>query len=384
MMVTDETTGYEDWLRQHCKLDEDDLAYKHQQMSDPADPFPFFRGAYYLWGRRWAEVCPELLGAPRVLAVGDLHVENYGTWRDADGRLCWGVNDFDEADELPYAHDLVRLAASTRFARRAGAMTTKLGAASAAILVGYAKAIKAGGRPYVLEERHPHLRAMAMTEEPVRFWAKMTRLIDDTTADVPPPSDARKLLLGDLPATDLPHWFRFRRRAGADSLGKPRFVVIAEWAGGWVCREAKAITPPATAWVSGTEVPSRLTDAASKAVRSPDPFFRPHRGWVLRRLAPRCTRIELRHLIKARDMSRVLRAMGSEMANVHLGTPGAAEAVLADLAGRPDGWLPDAARRMARAIEADWEQWKTATTVPRDRNGRGSSGRKPRTGVPTR
>jgi len=32
-----------------------------------------------------------------VLAVGDLHVENFGTWRDAEGRLIWGVNDFDES-----------------------------------------------------------------------------------------------------------------------------------------------------------------------------------------------------------------------------------------------------------------------------------------------
>ena len=47
-----------------------------------------------------------------MLAVGDLHVENFGTWRDADGRLCWGINDFDEADRLPYTNDLVRLAAS--------------------------------------------------------------------------------------------------------------------------------------------------------------------------------------------------------------------------------------------------------------------------------
>src|SRR5439155_20209363 len=97
----------------------------------------------------------------------------------------------------------------------------------AAVLAGYAKALKAGGRPYVLEERHPHLRAMATTEErdPVRFWARLTRLIGDPTAEVAPPADARKLLLGDLPAADLPHWFRFRRRVGMGSLGKPRFVV---------------------------------------------------------------------------------------------------------------------------------------------------------------
>lgn len=44
--------------------------------------------------------------------VGDLHTENYGTWRDDNGRLVWGVNHFDDADAMPYAFDLVRLATS--------------------------------------------------------------------------------------------------------------------------------------------------------------------------------------------------------------------------------------------------------------------------------
>ena len=39
--------------------------------------------------------------------VGDLHVENYGTWRDAEGRLVCGNNDFDETCPLPYTNDVV-------------------------------------------------------------------------------------------------------------------------------------------------------------------------------------------------------------------------------------------------------------------------------------
>src|SRR5262245_32358222 len=54
----------------------------------------------------------DLTDAPRLLAVGDLHVENFRTWRDAEGRLVWGVNDFDEVAEMPYAVDLVRLVAA--------------------------------------------------------------------------------------------------------------------------------------------------------------------------------------------------------------------------------------------------------------------------------
>jgi hypothetical protein len=53
--------------------------------------------------------------------------------------------------------------------------------------------------------------------------------------------------------------------------------------------------------------------------------------------------------------------MGAEAANVHLGTPGAADQILADLAQRPGGWLADAARRMARVIEAEWGEWQQVT-----------------------
>ncbi len=51
-----------------------------------------------------------------MLGVGDLHVENFGTWRDGEGRLIWGINDFDEATTLPYTNDLVRLCASALIA----------------------------------------------------------------------------------------------------------------------------------------------------------------------------------------------------------------------------------------------------------------------------
>ncbi len=44
--------------------------------------------------------------------MGDLHIENFGTWRDLEGRLIWGINDVDEAYPVRYPNDLVRLAAS--------------------------------------------------------------------------------------------------------------------------------------------------------------------------------------------------------------------------------------------------------------------------------
>ena len=74
--------------------------------------FPFFRATFYRWLQLWPEICPDLVNAPAVLGVGDLHIENFGTWRDEEGRLIWGVNDLDEAWPAPYALDLVRLTTS--------------------------------------------------------------------------------------------------------------------------------------------------------------------------------------------------------------------------------------------------------------------------------
>ncbi|MFO0866457.1 MAG: DUF2252 family protein [Gemmataceae bacterium] len=356
MNFADATQHYETWLASvlPAPLVPSDLEHKHRLLADANDPFPFFRGTYYRWAQHWEK--SDLADAPRVLAVGDLHVANFGTWRDAEGRLCWGVNDFDEADELPYTNDLVRLAASVRFAKNAGAIQIKLRDACDAILDGYRQAFAVGGLPFVLEEHHPHLRALAMRSDrdPVVFWGKMSRLLVDPPVEVP--AEARSLLEGGLPVSGLSPQFRGRAQAGVGSLGRPRFVALASWKGGWLCREAKASAPPATAWLRGDATASRAEETLTRAIRSPDPFYRPFGRWILRRLGPRSSRIELEQLRFA-DLRRVLRAMASETANVHLGTPGAPEAIPADLNRRPKGWLLESARRLVAELEEDWRGW---------------------------
>ena len=108
MNIRQATEAYESWLGKRLTLLPSELELKHQRMAE--SPFPFLRATFYRWVQRWPEVCPELAAAPAVLSVGDLHVENFGTWRDAEGRLIWGINDFDEAYPMSYTIDLVRLA----------------------------------------------------------------------------------------------------------------------------------------------------------------------------------------------------------------------------------------------------------------------------------
>ena len=78
---------YEAWLQKqlHGELVKKDLRKKHEKMGQ--DPFVFLRATYWRWAETVLDVCPELGQAPRVLAVGDIHLENFGTWRDAEARL---------------------------------------------------------------------------------------------------------------------------------------------------------------------------------------------------------------------------------------------------------------------------------------------------------
>src|ERR1700682_3742185 len=128
------TESYEAWLAKLTRIIEADLVLKHQQMS--ADIFSFMRATFYRWVELWAEFCVDLAKAPLVLAVGDLHVENFGTWRDQEGRLVWGVNDFDEAFALPYTNDLVRLAVSSLLAIETDHLGLRPRPACAALLGG--------------------------------------------------------------------------------------------------------------------------------------------------------------------------------------------------------------------------------------------------------
>ena len=178
-----------------------------------------------------------------MLAVGDLHVENFGTWRDTEGRLVWGVNDFDEVAEMPYAVDLVRLVTSAILAQRENGLAIDGSSAATAVLDGYSEFLAAGGTPFILEEGHPGLREMALGAErdPVKFWSKLTALPRRDAAEAHSAtagqlasrrnrraspsrtaSRAKGALAGRVmsrPVTAMAVWLRARRKRGCPRRG---------------------------------------------------------------------------------------------------------------------------------------------------------------------
>jgi hypothetical protein len=308
----------------------------------------FLRATYFRWARQIGTVCPELMDAPRGLCVGDLHLENFGTWRDADGRFVWGVNDFDEAAVMPFVLDLVRLAASIRLSPDRAVDNRKV---AAILLKGYLEGLERP-QPALLDEGETWLRPYAIGSdlESGKFWKKVDKYEKAT-----PPPEVVSFLKESLPkeATNI----HFRRRvAGGGSLGRPRYVAIADWRGGRMLREAKALVPSAWTYVHGKQ-PSGLLKLARSKYRAPDPFLDIGDKFVLRRLAPDSRKIELGDDAASHLKNYFLQAMAFDLASVHAADRVGVAALRRDLERRPGGWLYHAAKNAAAAVERDFEEW---------------------------
>ncbi len=354
MDIVEATQSYETWLGKAVPLVPEDLKAKHDVMRKSA--FGFLRATYYRWTQQLPALCPEAAEAPAVLGIGDLHVENFGTWRDGEARLVWGVNDFDEATTLPYAADLIRLATSVLIAIDEGSLSIGARHACNEILDGYTKAMAAPeARPFVLEEGNRSLREIAMGDRhsPRKFWKRLQK-----ADDAEPPPEAKALLLKHLPKGAPEIAFK-RRTAGAGSLGLPRFVALRELDLSLVAREAKARGPSVRGWTDGTrDARGNYAEIVGRAIRPHDPFLIVETNWIVRRLAPHCERIALSDIDDAAGRRDVLNAMGAETANIHRGTRGAAVRIRKHLAKQEDDWLHDAARLMAGAVQRDRAAWR--------------------------
>jgi hypothetical protein len=360
------TEANEAWLRAQLGAEtvEGDLLERRAKMAE--DAFTFLRAAYWRWvailPAHWAPATP----GTAVLAVGDVHLENFGTWRDAEGRLVWGVNDFDEAAVMPWPLDLLRLAASALLAvpEPAGA-EARAPLMAAAIMEGYRDGLGAPA-PVVLDLGFAWLRAVIMAERSEdawqtaedarrKFWKKMSAPAAPPAA---PPPRIGAALSAAMPAGAVAAGC-WPRSAGAGSLGRPRWVMRAEWQGGPVLREAKAMLPSAWAVAHrGAPLVCRAAEAARGAYRAPDPCLAFRDGVAVRRLSPNNAKFEASDHPDLLLSSEMLHAMGRDIAGVHAATEGAAPAILTEIAaGAPldaaGGALALAAAALARAIRAE-------------------------------
>jgi hypothetical protein len=352
---------YEHWLARelHGDIVEADLAKKHKKMRDSA--FAFLRATYWRWAETILEVCPDLADAPAVLAVGDTHLENFGTWRDDDGRLIWGVNDYDECAEMPYILDLVRLATSAALATTPAQISLK--AICTNLYSGYEQGIEAP-EAFVLDRRHLWLRKRFVVGEADRakFWQKIDnqyhQLLGKKNPEQPP---ARwlKLFAGALPESSvtLAYW---RHTAGTGSLGRPRWLGYGTWRSGPLLRECKELVPSGWTRVHGEGGRPRLNDISRGRYRAPDPWYEASGNLLVRRLSANNRKIDV---TDRRDAARLLHpdllwAMGRDLAAVHLGVRERRDALRKDLEKRKRRWFRTHIESATEFVAGEYAEWK--------------------------
>ncbi len=99
------------FARRHAEL----IRFKVARMAE--SPFAFFRGTFHLFARdvlnKTHDPLPVLTGEGAEMdIIGDIHSENYGTYKADDGVIHYDVNDFDEVTSGRFDIDVGRLAVS--------------------------------------------------------------------------------------------------------------------------------------------------------------------------------------------------------------------------------------------------------------------------------
>ena len=365
--IFESTRAFEAWMRKRTDVSGKLLKSKHRKMGVGA--FPFLRATFYRWVERWPEVCPQLAERNEdvLLAVGDLHVENFGVWRDSRKRLVWGINDFDEACELPFTSDLVRLAASVLLAAEAADVEVSVNRVCALLLDGYRAGLRTEGKPILLSDaRHTALDKLTRDtqEDSKTFWKKKLDPHDNPEVDAAElPNGLEDMFRASFPPGADPTFRAQKSPGGLGSLGRRRFTAVQKSTNGVrEAREAKALVPSALYWWAGQKhMPSQTATLLQHAVRDPDPHFQVHDAWLVRQLAPDVAKIEMPENERDKRLAlapALLRLMGQETANIHLGSRSrdALEQLLNGL-DHDELWFPKATDRMAACTRKDHAKW---------------------------
>ena len=241
-----------------------------------------------------------------------------------------------------------------RWSRRKGLGVTA-DAICSAILQGYREGLKAP-QPVVLDRDRQWLRELVVVSEKKRakFWKKIEKV---ETERAPP--RYRKALAAAMPEPRLAISKTARRIAGAGSLGRPRWIGIADWrggAGGARGQSARPIGLGARAR-QGQRARSAAARSPMAATRATDPWHhitgRHRRCAASRPTTARSRRMTILAHLLSPDM---LHAMGADLAGVHLGTADSGAAIARDLAAPQTRMAQDRCRPR-------WQRLSRPTTL---------------------
>jgi uncharacterized protein (DUF2252 family) len=333
-------------------------------------PFAFFRGTFHLFARDVLE--KKLMPLPLLTGegvemdlVGDIHGENYGTYKAADGLVHYDVNDFDETTHGRFDFDVCRFAVATFLA--AHERSASLEQALSAVLIclrAYVDAvrgcIKKGKninldicetQPCESEAINEYVRTMAAVKRPA-FIARLTQAKDGhrqilrsvhyfNIADEEK-AQAQRLLADylthrDKGATEPKDYYRVEdicgRIAGIGSMGRLRYALLLSGKGSGELRnvllEFKESRPSAYDIYRNRETgPEALVGRAERVAavqRASQVACSPHLGYAVddgmsfqaREIGPNDGRVDWKSLKTPALFESVVRVQAAILARTH-------------------------------------------------------------------
>lgn len=381
-------------LTQNQGRDPERLQRKYAAMR--RDPFTFLRGTCHLFYADWPQTSP-LNDAPVTWICGDLHFENFGSYKGDNRQTYFDMNDFDEAMLAPCTWDVARFLTSVLV----GAHTLKVRPPTALALcevfvAAYTAALADGKARWVerdtargmvkdlLEALRRRHRGVFLDSRTERRGRKRTLRLDGRRAFPVTDTDRGKIeafMMRYAAAQPNPAFFRVldvaRRIAGTGSLGLERYVILVRGRSSpnenflldLKCEPTSALAPyvpcPQPAWpheaarvVTIQRRVQAIAPAFLQAVTIGD------RSYVLRELLPTQDRLVLAHWHgKIRRLAHVMDVMGQLVAWGQLRSGGLqGSATLDTLMGfaHQPGWqqplLAYALRYSAHVVQ-EWQQF---------------------------
>ncbi|MBS0552255.1 MAG: DUF2252 family protein, partial [Proteobacteria bacterium] len=228
--------------------DPERLALKYRRMRE--DPFIFLRASCHLFQDRLSGL-GATPAAPLAWLCGDLHLENFGSYKGDNRLVYFDLNDFDEAALGPVTRELVRFLASLLVgAESLGSNQRQALDLCAAFLDGYAGALAEGKARWVERDTADGLVADLLKSARKRSRARLLdsrtelsgskrRIRIDGVKALPASASQRSRVTAFMEdfATrqPAPRFFRpldvARRISGNGSLGVERYIILVEGKG---------------------------------------------------------------------------------------------------------------------------------------------------------
>ena len=375
------------------RRDPDRLTLKYHEMR--ADAFAFLRGTSHLFYQDWPADSP-LNDAPPAWICGDLHLENFGSFK-GDNRLTYfDINDFDEAVLAPATWDLSRFITSVLV----GAKTLDVNQSEAIALChcfldNYITALQDGKARWLERDTAKgmikNLLADLKKRERQQFLDSRTEIKDDKRIlkldgkrALSINENDRKKVLKFMKAfaalQPKPKFFKVldvaRRIAGIGSLGIERYIILVEGLGSphgnylldLKYQPGSALAPyltlPQPEWNSEADrviIIQHHVQAISPAFLNAVQIG--HRSYVMRELLPDSDRLHLESWNgKLRRLEKVMLAMGKVVAWAHLRSGGRQGSAITDdwiaFADRSNDWrnpLLEYGINYAEQVVTDWK-----------------------------